>query len=80
MKDNGEIELIKNAKVLNDGEHLQFTAETLSPFAIVVDTGADTPDGPQTGDNNMNHIYLIIMIASALALAVVLVMNKKQRA
>lgn len=80
MKDNGEIELIKNAKVLNDGEHLQFTAETMSPFAIVVDTGADTPDGPQTGDNNMNHIYLIIMIASALALAVVLVMNKKQRA
>ena len=80
MKDNGEIELIKNAKVLNDGEHLQFTTETMSPFAIVVDAGADNPDGPPTGDSNMTYIYLAIMVASALALMVVLVMNKKKRA
>ena len=78
MKDNGEIELIKNAKVLNDGEHLQFTVETLSPFAIVVRTDAEDPDGPPTGDINMVPVYVIVMTVSAVALAFVLLKSRKQ--
>lgn len=79
MKDNGEIELIKSAKVLSDGEHLQFTAETLSPFAIVVRTGNDVPGGgPQTGDINMIPVYVIVMTVSALALVLVLLKSRKQ--
>jgi LPXTG-motif cell wall-anchored protein len=76
MNKNGEWEVIDNARVTNNGEHLEFSVESLSPFAIVVDVS----DGPQTGDNTMLYISLIMMIASAMALVFVLVKSKKQKA
>jgi hypothetical protein len=80
MNKNGEWELVSNAEVTNDGKHLKFTVETLSPFAIVVDTSNGGSDGPQTGDNSMIHIYVTIMAISAFAILVIVAKNRKQNA
>ena len=79
MNKNGEWELVADAKVVNNNEHLQFSVDSLSPFAIVVDTTIDGGDAPQTGDNSMIYIYVVLMAASALALVTILLKNKKQR-
>ena len=79
MNKNGEWELVADAKVVNNNENLQFSVDSLSPFAIVVDTTIDGGDAPQTGDNSMIYIYVILMAASALALVTILLKNKKQR-
>lgn len=79
MNKNGEWELVTDAKVTNTGEHLEFSIDSFSPFAIVVDTTVEGGDAPQTGDNSMIHIYVILMAVSALALVVILIKNKKQR-
>ena len=78
MNHNGEWELIDNAKVINNGEELQFTVSDLSPFAIVVDT-SESGDSPVTGISNDIVIYGALMLISALAI-VVLVANSKKRA
>lgn len=79
MNKNGEWELVADAKVVNNNENLQFSVDSLSPFAIVVDTTIDGGDAPQTGDNSMIYIYVILMAASALALVTILLKNKKKR-
>lgn len=51
-------ELVDNAEVVNNGEHLKFSVDSFSPFAIVVNTGdndvppTDDSDNPTTGDLN----------------------------
>ncbi len=77
MKENGEWELIKDAKVISNGEHLAFSVDTMSPFAVVVNTKANPS---QTGDNSMIPLYAAIMAVSALAIVVILVKSKKQSA
>lgn len=79
MNKDGVWELVTDAEVINNGEHLKFSVDSFSPFAIVVDTSSGTPDAPQTGDNSMIHIYAIIMAVSALAVIVIAVKSKKQR-
>ena len=79
MNKNGEWELVNDAEVVNNGEHLKFSVDSFSPFAIVVDTTVEGGDAPQTGDNSMIHIYVILMAVSALALVVILIKNKKQK-
>ena len=74
MNKNGEWELVSDAKVSDDGEHLTFSVESFSPFAVVVDTS----DMPNTGDNAMVYVYAVIMAASALAFVFVCVKMKKQ--
>ncbi len=76
MNENGEWVLVDDAKVTNNGEHLEFTVDALTPFAIVVDTSSDSP---QTGDSGKLYIYAGMMLVSALAIAVVVVKSKKQR-
>ncbi len=80
MKKAGEWELVKDAKVVNNGEHLQFSVDSFSPFAVVVDTSEGSSETPQTGDNSMIYVYVIIMAVSALAIIVILVRNKKNKA
>lgn len=75
MNANGEWEIVKDAKVTNNGEHLQFSVDSFSPFAIVVDAGSQTP---QTGDNSPIYVYAAIMAAAAIALVVILVKSKKK--
>ncbi len=79
MNHNGEWELVSDAKVTNNGTHLEFSTEELSPFAIVVRTDAGTPDTPQTGDNSLIHLYAVIMVISAILTAVIAVKLKKQK-
>lgn len=79
MNKDGVWELVTDAEVVNNGEHLKFSVDSFSPFAIVVDTSSGTPDAPPTGDNSMIHIYAIIMAVSALAVIVIAVKSKKQR-
>lgn len=79
MNKNGEWELVSGATVVNDGKSLKFSVDSFSPFAIVVDTSFNGSDGPQTGNNSMIYIYVILMAVSAVALAVILIRNKKKK-
>ncbi|MBR7132405.1 MAG: LPXTG cell wall anchor domain-containing protein [Clostridia bacterium] len=74
---NGNWELVKSAKVTNNGTHLAFRVDDFSPFAIVVDTG-ESSDLPQTGDNSNIALYIVIMVAAAISLVVIWKKSKKQ--
>ena len=74
MKSDGTWEFVDNATVGADGKTLTFTVDSLSPFAIVVDTTGDTP---QTGDTAI-IIYSVIMISAAAALVFVIIKRKNQ--
>ena len=78
MTTDGEWELISNAKVLDEGKTLQFTVDDFSPFAIVVDTSEN--GGPNTGDNSMIHVYITVMAICAVAIVVIVAMDRKRRA
>lgn len=78
MNKDGEWELVKGAKVINNGDHLQFSVDSFSPFALVVDTSADSGDTPQTGDSSMIYVYALIMAAAALAVICIVVKTRKQ--
>ena len=77
MNKNGEWELVSNAKVTNNGEHLEFSMDEFSPFAIVIDT---SKGAPQTGDDSMIYLYAVIMAISALGIIVIAVKSKKRKA
>ena len=79
MPKNGEWELVKDAQVTNNGEHLKFSVESLSPFAIVVDASKVTPEPPQTGDTSMIYVYAAIMVACVIAFAVIAFKLKKKK-
>lgn len=76
MNHDGQWELIKNAKVINNGEALQFSISEMSPFAIVVDTSDAEGDSPATGMKNI-AIYGSLMLVSAMAIVVLVVKGKK---
>lgn len=67
--------VVEDAKVV-DGDTLTFSVDSLSPFAIVVDAGAQSPS---TGDNANLPLYIGLMAVSAVALVVVLVVYKKKK-
>ncbi len=75
MNADGEWELIDNAKVVN-GEHLVFSVDAFSPFAIVV----EEEGAAQTGENSHIWLYVAIMAASAAAMVIVWKASKKQTA
>lgn len=80
MNEDGEWVIVDDAKVTDDGEHLKFTTDSFSPFAIVVNTAASGGDTPQTGDDSMLHLLAMIMAVCAVAIVVIAVKFKKQRA
>lgn len=67
MNKDGKWELISNAKVIANGDHLKFTVESLSPFAIVVDTTEGSSE-VDTGDYSMVWLWVILAAASGLAI------------
>lgn len=71
----GKWELIDNAVVEEiDGElHLKFSTDGLSPFAIVVDTGADLPVEDTKGNSILTGVLAIVAIAGAAALITILI-------
>ena len=72
---DGKWELIDNAVVEEiDGElHLKFSTDGLSPFAIVVDTGADLPVEDTKGNSILTGVLAIVAIAEAAALITILI-------
>lgn len=76
MNHDEEWEMIDNAKVINNGEALQFSISDMSPFAIVVDTSEAGGDSPATGFKDI-AIYGALMLVSALAIVVLVVKSKK---
>ncbi|MBR6559023.1 MAG: hypothetical protein IKT70_08470 [Clostridia bacterium] len=53
LNKDGVWEWVSDAKVVNDGDHLSFSVEAFSPFAIVIDTNAPTTPGtPGTDDSS----------------------------
>ena len=56
LNKDGVWEWVSDAKVVNDGDHLSFSVEGFSPFAIVIDTNAPTTPGtpgtPGTDDSS----------------------------
>ncbi len=79
---NNSWHLVEDAKVIGNGEHLHFTEDEFSPFAIVVyNTPEDDGQGgaPGTGDTSNIAPYVIIMIASAAAIAVLLIVLLKKK-
>lgn len=72
---DGEWDFVENAKVNEDGS-LTFKVDSLSPFAIIVNTGAsDTPTGDVTP-----WIFIALIVASATGLTVVAYNYKKEKA
>ena len=69
---DGEWVIVENATVSDvEGEkHLTFSVDSLSPFAIVIDTGA-TP--PREDNSALIAILAVIAIAEAAALVAILV-------
>jgi hypothetical protein len=74
MNKDGVWELVSDAKIEQDGDHLVFSVDSFSPFAVVVDT---TGESPRTGDSVM-IISAIVLAVSVVALAAITVKRKKQ--
>ncbi len=75
---DGVWEYVDNAKVLPDGETLEFSIKDLSPFAIVVEKEVGSVTSPDTGDIDLT--FPIIMLVCSAALIAVCVCIKKREA
>lgn len=74
MTTEGEWELVSNATV--EGKLLKFTVDSLSPFAVVVETD-DESDPDKTGDNFKIWMYAAVMAVSGLAMVLIAIKSKK---
>lgn len=79
MNSSGQWEVVSGAQVINGGKNLKFSVKTLSPLAIVVNTGTVGPDVPPTSDNWMIYVYGSVAAVSAVALVVVWVVWRKSK-
>lgn len=81
MNKDGEWELVTDAQVTDNGEHLRFSVDSFSPFAIVVDTSAVGGDSPETGVTvDTIYVYAVVMGVAAAALVVIAFVSKKKKA
>ncbi len=76
---NGEWRVVEDAKVTQNGQHLEFTEEDFSPFAIVVNTAVEGTS-PATQDNVNIVWYVAIMAVSAISLLIVFKKCKSAKA
>ncbi len=80
---NGEEwEVVEGAKISEDGESIEFTADDFSPFAIVVDNtpdeDVDVPVTTPAEDDGMN-IWVIVAAGAALILIIIVVAKKSKK-
>lgn len=73
--DNGEWKLVSNATV--EGENLKFTVDTLSPFAIVVNT--EELENPNDTGDTFTYVLIALAVLSAAGLVIVGVSSKRKR-
>lgn len=78
--DNGEWKLVKDAKVTNNGTHLEFSNTTLAPYAIVVNSSATNTNSPETEDNSLIPVCAVAMVVSGAALLFVMKKTAKHTA
>lgn len=76
MNKNEEWELVKDAKVTGNGEHLEFSVESFSPFAIVVENGSASAP---TGVDMHVLVYVIAFVLAASVLAFIIIKSRKQK-
>lgn len=74
---DGKWDFIDNARVLEDGETLEFMIKDLSPFAIVVEKEAGTVVSPGTGDVDFT-LPIIMWVCSAALVAICISLKKKK--
>lgn len=79
---NGQWQIVENPIVTNNGEHLEFEVDTLSPFAVVVNTG-DIMTEPV--DDGLSTGAIVGIVAGSLAfllilLVLLLTLIRKKRA
>ena len=74
MNKDGVWELVADAKVTNNGEHLEFSVETLSPFAIIVNTGDAPAPAP-----NYTWVYIAVAAVVVIGAAVAVVYFVKRK-
>ncbi len=72
---DGKWQIVEGAKIENG--KLVFSTDQCGPFAIVVDNGLENP---KTGDTSMVELWGILLIVSAAAVVVCLVVMKKAKA
>ena len=63
-----EWHIVDSAEVTNNGEHLEFDVDQLSPFAIVVNTGDVTTPAPAP-EKDSNFVWIIVVIVIVLLAA-----------
>ena len=74
---DGKWEFVDNARVLSDGETLEFSVKELSPFAIVVEKESGPVVSPGTGDVN-NTLPVIMWVCSAALIVICISLKKKK--
>lgn len=74
---DGVWEYIDSAKVLPDGETLEFSIKDLSPFAIVVEKEVGSVTPPDTGDIDLT-LPIIMLVCSAALIAVCVCIKKRE--
>ena len=67
-REDGEWKMVEDVTIHDDGKTMTFKVDSLSPFAVAVDT-SDEP--PFTGDNSHLIAYAAVAVISAAALTVV---------
>lgn len=76
---NGEWEFIENARVLSDGETLQFKVKDFSPFAIVVDTSDKVTDTEIPDTDVQEPVVAWICAAAAITSTVIITFAVKRK-
>ncbi len=63
-------DIVVDAEITEDGKYLRFTVESLSPFAIVVNTGEPSP----------NYLWLfLLLLLLILVIILIIVYNKNKK-
>lgn len=74
---DGKWDVVENAKVEPDGQHLTFSVDTLSPFAIVVQTEDGSEQTPSSGDS-LPWGAMFMFVAATVVLGVAVAGSKKK--
>jgi phage-related tail fiber protein len=73
--ENGAWTFVSGAAV--DGENVKFTVDTLSPFAIVVNT--EELENPNATGDTLTYVLIAVAVLSAAGLVIVAVSSKRKR-
>lgn len=77
-KNGDKWELVEDVTLESDGLHLSFTVDSLSPFAIVVETDGGSEQPPNSGDKFPFGAVFAFVAASALTVVLVAGAKKKK--